>query len=705
MKMSRVLIVDDKEENLYLLRALLQGHGYEVVTAPHGVAALETARQDPPDLIITDILMPVMDGFALCREWKKDERLKRIPFVFYTATYTDERDREFALSLGAEGFIVKPEEPDAFMAIIRETIQQVGSAPATRAEPAAGAPPRFPTETPEKEESVYLKQYNEALIRKLEAKMEQLEQANCELEQDVAARQMAEAALRESEARFRSLVEAAPEGIFVQSQGRFVYVNPAMLRLFGASRVEDLLGMEIMERIAPECREAVRERIQLQRETGKPAPLMDQEYLRLDGSQVPVETTAVPVRYQGRDAHLVFVRDITERKQTEREKAKLEAQLAQAQKMESVGRLAGGVAHDFNNLLTVINLYSDMALRSLEPDNPLRQDLEEIRRAGDRAAQLTRQLLIFSRRQPLEMRTLNLNEVLQGLAKMLPRLLGEDILLQMKLAPDLGYIHADPGQIEQVVVNLAVNARDAMSEGGQLTLETVNTTLDKLFLRLHSGVEEGEYIMLAVSDTGVGMTEEVKAHLFEPFFTTKGPGKGTGLGLATVYGIVKQHRGHIWVYSEPGLGSTFKVYLPRVEAGPAATSRSEEATALPRGSETVLVVEDEPAVRSVAVRVLSGLGYQVLEASSGLDALQVAATWGQMIHLLLTDVIMPEMNGKALAEQLTALYPALKVLFISGYTDETISRRGVLEEGVAFLQKPFTPSRLAHKVREVLDQR
>jgi len=432
---------------------------------------------------------------------------------------------------------------------------------------------------------------------------------------------------------------------------------------------------------------------------------MDQEYLRLDGSQVPVETTAVPVRYQGRDAHLVFVRDITRRRQTEEEKAKLEAQLAQAQKMESVGRLAGGVAHDFNNLLTVINLYSDMALRSLEPDNPLRQDLEEIRRAGDRAAQLTRQLLIFSRRQPLEMRTLNLNEVLQGLAKMLPRLLGEDIPLQMKLAPDLGYIHADPGQIEQVVVNLAVNARDAMPEGGQLTLETVNTTLDKLFLRLHSGVEEGEYIMLAVSDTGVGMTEEVKAHLFEPFFTTKGPGKGTGLGLATVYGIVKQHRGHIWVYSEPGLGSIFKVYLPRVEAGPAATSRSEEATALPRGSETVLVVEDEPAVRSVAVRVLSGLGYQVLEASSGLDALQVAATWGQMIHLLLTDVIMPEMNGKALAEQLTALYPALKVLFISGYTDETISHHGVLEEGVAFLQKPFTPSRLAHKVREVLDQR
>ena len=389
--------------------------------------------------------------------------------------------------------------------------------------------------------------------------------------------------------------------------------------------------------------------------------------------------------------------DITEHK-------RLEEQFLQAQKMESVGRLAGGVAHDFNNLLTMINLYSDMALRSLEPSNPLRQDLEEIHKAGDRAAQLTRQLLAFSRRQVLEMHTLNLNEVLQGLAKMLPRLIGEDVTLEMKPAPDLGNVRADPGQIEQVVVNLVVNARDAMPDGGQLTLETANVTLDRPVLRRHPDVVVGDYVMLAISDTGTGMTEEVKAHLFEPFFTTKGLGKGTGLGLATVYGIIKQHQGHIWVYSEPGLGSTFKIYLPRVEEEPAKLSRLNESATLPRGTETVLVVEDEPAVRGVAVRVLSGLGYRVLEASHGAEALQVAATCGQAIHLLLTDVVMPEMNGKALSEQLTALYPGLKVLFVSGYTDETVARRGVLGAGVPFLQKPFPPAGLAHKVREVLDK-
>jgi PAS domain S-box-containing protein len=426
-----------------------------------------------------------------------------------------------------------------------------------------------------------------------------------------------------------------------------------------------------------------------------------QEYrLRTKDGQVRwVDDRTVIVRGpDGRVTHYQGVLiDITEHK-------RLEEQFLQAQKMESVGRLAGGVAHDFNNLLTVINLYSDMALRSLEPSNPPRQDLEEIHKAGDRAAQLTRQLLAFSRRQVLEMHTLNLNEVLQGLAKMLPRLVGEDITLELKFAPDLGYTRADPGQIEQVVVNLAVNARDAMPDGGRLTLETANVTLDRLVLRRHPDAVVGDYVMLAISDTGTGMTEEVKAHLFEPFFTTKGLGKGTGLGLATVYGIIKQHQGHIWVYSEPGLGSTFKIYLPRVEEEPAKLSRLNESATLPRGTGTVLVVEDEPAVRGVAVRVLSGLGYRVLEASNGLEALQVAAAWGQAIHLLLTDVVMPEMNGKVLSEQLTAFYPGVKVLFISGYTDETVSQRGVLEEGVSFLQKPFPPAGLAHKVREVLDK-
>ena len=380
------------------------------------------------------------------------------------------------------------------------------------------------------------------------------------------------------------------------------------------------------------------------------------------------------------------------------------AQLVQAQKMESVGRLAGGVAHDFNNLLTVVSLYSQLALNSLDATHPLRHDLEEIRKAGERAAALTRQLLAFSRRQVLEMRVLNLNDVLDGLAKMLPRLLGEDIAVEMSLAPDLGRTRADPGQIEQVVVNLAVNARDAMPDGGTLTIETSNVTLDERYAREHAEAIPGDYVLLAVSDTGTGMTAEVKTHLFEPFFTTKGVGKGTGLGLATVYGIVKQHQGHISVYSEPGQGTTFKVYLPRAKEEAEVSAPTVKATSMPRGSETVLVAEDEWAVRGIALRVLKELGYTVLEAVNGTEALRVALAQGQKLDLLLTDVIMPEMNGKALAERLTVLWPGLKVLFVSGYTGETIARQGILGEGRAFLPKPFSPEALARKVREVLDR-
>jgi PAS domain S-box-containing protein len=398
------------------------------------------------------------------------------------------------------------------------------------------------------------------------------------------------------------------------------------------------------------------------------------------------------------------IQDVTERKRAEEEQERLQAQLVQAQKMESVGRLAGGVAHDFNNLLTVVSLYSQLALNSLDATHPLRHDLEEILKAGERAATLTRQLLAFSRRQVLEMRVLSLNEVLEGLSKMLPRLIGEDIAVEMNLAPDLGRTRADPGQIEQVVLNLAVNARDAMPNGGRLTLETANVTLDEAYASQHAEATPGDYVLLAVSDTGTGMTAEVKAHLFEPFFTTKGPGKGTGLGLATAYGIVKQHQGHISVYSEPGQGTAFRVYLPRAKEEAEVSVPTVKATAMPRGSETVLVAEDEWAVRGIALRVLKELGYTVLGAANGTEALRVALAQGKKFDLLLTDVIMPEMNGKALAERLTVLWPGLKVLFVSGYTDETVARQGILDEGRAFLPKPFSPEVLARKVREVLDR-
>ncbi|HVH08772.1 MAG TPA: ATP-binding protein, partial [Gemmatimonadales bacterium] len=393
---------------------------------------------------------------------------------------------------------------------------------------------------------------------------------------------------------------------------------------------------------------------------------------------------------------LALVEDVTGVK-------RLEQQFFQAQKMEAVGRLAGGVAHDFNNLLTAI-LGSTELLREMIPtDHPGREEAEETRKAALRAADLTRQLLAFSRQQVLAPRVLSLNDVVVDMDRMLRRLIGEDIDLRTVLAGDLGAVRADPGQLEQVIVNLAVNARDAMPTGGKLTIETANTALDEAYAAARPVVAAGRYVMLAVSDTGAGMDEATKARLFEPFFTTKPKGKGTGLGLATVYGIVKQSGGYISVYSEPGRGATFKVYLPRVDAAVEPVEAAPAAGGSLRGSETVLVVEDQGEVRSLTRRVLEARGYQVLVAASGQEAMRLAEERPGAIDLLLTDVIMPGMSGRGLGLLLAAAHPAMKVLYVSGYADESIVHQGMLEPGVWFLQKPFTPEALARKVREVLE--
>jgi signal transduction histidine kinase/ActR/RegA family two-component response regulator len=429
-------------------------------------------------------------------------------------------------------------------------------------------------------------------------------------------------------------------------------------------------------------------------------PLVNQEESGVDkqtGARVWGLITKVPVcDTHGQVIGLVGMsRDITERK-------RLESQFLQAQKMDSIGRLAGGVAHDFNNLLTVITGYVELARDMLTPDNPLHSDLEAIGDAADRAAALTRQLLAFARKQILDPQILNLNDLVLNLDKLLRRLIGEDIELATLPMPDLWPVKADANQIEQILINLAINARDAMPGGGKLTIETANSSLDEAYARHHMSVSPGFYVMLAVSDTGVGMPPEMQAQVFEPFFTTKQAGKGTGLGLATCYGIVKQHGGHIWVYSEVGQGTTFKVYLPRTTEVTDAQQTYETQEILLAGNETVLLVEDEVALRQLAVRVLRQLGYTVLEATDGADALRVAGEYSGAIDLLLTDVVMPQLGGAALAERLRETHPRLKVLFMSGYTDHTIIRHSLLEPGVTFLQKPFAPELLARKVREAL---
>jgi signal transduction histidine kinase/ActR/RegA family two-component response regulator len=395
----------------------------------------------------------------------------------------------------------------------------------------------------------------------------------------------------------------------------------------------------------------------------------------------------------------------SENKRREAEEAlqKSEEQIRQWQRVEAIGRLAGGVAHDFNNLLMTILGCSELLLRDFDPEDRRREEVEEIRRAAQRATSLTHQLLAFGRRQVLQPRVLDLNEIVENMNRMLRRMIGEDIQFQTILTPGLWPVKVDPGQIEQVIMNLVVNARDAMPQGGRLTLETANKDLDEEYARRHISVKPGAFVMMAVTDTGCGMDAKTQSHLFEPFFTTKEKGKGTGLGLSTVYGIIKQSGGNIWAYSEVGKGSTFKVYLPRAQKMVKKCKPKEVAPAIAKGTETILLVEDEEAVRTMISRVLQGSGYMVLEACQGKEAIEVCQKHPGPIHLMVTDVIMPQMSGRELAERLSSIRPKMKVLFMSGYPDNAIVHHGVLDPGTAFLQKPFTLTALENKVREALE--
>jgi two-component system cell cycle sensor histidine kinase/response regulator CckA len=684
----RILIVDDNDDNVYYLDTLLKAHGYAVDVARHGMEAIHKARQATPDVVVSDLLMPVMDGYTLLRRWKADAALRTIPFVVFTATYTDASDEQLARDLGADAFMLKPAEPTEIIGVLTAALRDR---------------PRQPTMTDPSGEPVegdLLREYSEALVRKLEEKSLQLEETNRALKIDIEARIAAVAAAKESGERFRQIAENIDDAFVLGDLGlgSILYVNPAFEHIWGIDKealAEDPRGW----------REAVHSADRRRFDAALAASPIGgvDETLRIvrkrDGERwVRVRTYGVPDDDGTIYRLVILIRDVTEMR-------RLEDQFRHSQKMEAVGRIAGGVAHDFNNLLSVILSYASLVIEQVDVGDPVRDDVEEIRLAGVRAAALTGQLLAFSRKQVLNPRVIDLGEVVLAMKPMLARVIGESVALSFSVNVPHVKVFADPTQIEQIVMNLVVNARDAMPAGGAIAIEIGAAELSPSSFTTDPCVEPGRYARLSVTDTGVGIDAETRARIFEPFFTTKVPGKGTGLGLSTVFGIVAQSRGHVEVTSEPGRGSTFVVSLPATDLEPAVAEPPAPAPTSLRGTETILLVEDDDQVRDVVRNILRRNGYVVVDAMNAGEALIMSEGTPSHIHRLLTDVVMPRMSGRELAARLLAKRSDMKVIYMSGYAEDAILEHGVIEDGFAYLQKPFTPSVLLHELRRVLDAR
>jgi two-component system, cell cycle sensor histidine kinase and response regulator CckA len=635
----RILLVDDSETDAKLVvRALRSSLGSVDTKQVDTAAGMRAALEGegPWDLIISDWSMPTFSALGALK--LATDVVPDVPVIIVSGTIGEE-SAVGAMRAGARDFFLKDKLALLGPAVTREI--------------------------------------SESRARKAQRTMED--------------------ALRASEARFAKLSESGIIGIAVADlSGNVQSANDAYLAMLGYTRADVQSGLPRWGDITPpEWKRADDLWIAQLKSQGKTSAY-EKEMVRKDGTRVPVLMGGALLD----DRHCIaFVTDLTERKQAEAVHRRTEEQLRQSQKMEAIGALAGGVAHDFNNILSVILSYSEMLALDLHEKDPMRADLHEMKLAGQRAAALTRQLLSFSRQQTMEPEVINLNSVIQNMDAMLRRLIREDIELVTIPDPALAACKNDVGQVEQVVMNLVVNAVDAMPGGGKLTIETANVELDDEFARAHVGIEPGHHVMLAVSDTGMGMDAATQARIFEPFFTTKEKGKGTGLGLSTVFGIVKQSGGSVWVYSELEKGTSFKVYFPRTDEEARAATADTPITTL-RGTETILLVEDEDQIRNVAKGILARHGYRVIETRNGSEALLASEQHDGTIHLLLTDVIMPQMSGSQLAERVGPTRPDMKVLFMSGYTDGAIAGR--LAPGVAFLQKPLTPAALTRKVREVL---
>ncbi len=665
----------------------------------------------PFDLVIADIGLPGMSGIDLCEHIKNHSSKGDLPVILMTSL-SDPMNIIRGLEAGADNFIPKPYDANQLLARVHAILDKKANRSKNALQ--VGVDVMFQGRTltinSDKEQilDLLIATFEDIVRTNQELQTSKAELASAKRKVDEYARRLedlvrttedkrnrAEQALVESERRYRRMVEFSPDAIFIYQANKIVFANNPCLQLVGATTLHHVLGKSVLQFVHPDYHAKVTERVR-HLESGRPVPLSEEKIVRLDGTLVDVEISASPFQEDGAPAVQMVCRDISDRKA-------LEAQFYQSQKMEAVGKLAGGIAHDFNNLLTVILGVSEFILMQLPDGDKLKNLVLDIRKAGERAAHLTNQLLAFSRKAVIEPKILDLNALVANTEQLLQRLIGEDIDLAARFAPSLGKIKADAGQIEQVIMNLAVNSRDAMPKGGKITITTGDIERDEDFALLHPHVRPGRYVRLSIRDTGSGMSEEVKAHIFEPFFTTKGPGKGTGLGLATVYGIVTQCGGHCEVHTELGRGSEFNVYFPAVDGQPLSSDSFHDGNPLPRGKETVLLVEDEEQVRAITKLMLQALDYTVLEARSGVEAIRLCELHAKPIELLITDVVMPEMGGQQVAERVRARRQGIKALFLSGYADDAIVRHGILKSEVTFLQKPFTHAGLANKVREVLD--